>query len=76
MLTETSAVSPGCSNQRRNDKIKGWKQSYYKFAKVKDPKQASFWMKMIGRGHWEPKSHDRVCSDPFVYQFSNYYVLQ
>jgi len=20
---------------------------------------------MIGRGHWEPKSHDRICSDHF-----------
>jgi len=28
------------------------------------------------RDHWEPKSHDRICSDYFeggtVYQFSNY----
>ena len=42
---------PECSNQRENDKINGWKRSYYRFAKVKDRKQASVWMKMIGRGH-------------------------
>jgi hypothetical protein len=31
----------------------------------KDPKQASVWMKMICRDHWEPKNHDRICSDHF-----------
>ena len=54
---------PGCSNQRGNDKINGWKWSYYRFPK--DPKQASVWMKMIRRDHWEPKNHDRICSDHF-----------
>jgi hypothetical protein len=54
---------PGCSNQRGNDKINWWKRSYYRFPK--DPKQASLWMKMIRRDHWEPKNHDRICSDHF-----------
>jgi hypothetical protein len=44
-------------------KINGWKRSYYRFPK--DPKQASVWMKMIRRDHWEPKNHDRICSDHF-----------
>jgi hypothetical protein len=54
---------PGCSNQRGNDKINGWKRSYYRFPK--DPKQASVWMKMIHRDHWEPNSYNRICSDHF-----------
>ena len=30
-----------------------------------DPKQASVWLKIIQMDHWEPKSHDRICSDHF-----------
>ena len=60
---EAFCCVPGCSNQRGNDKINGWKRSYYRFPK--DPKQASVWMKMIRRDHWEPKNHDRICSDHF-----------
>lgn len=54
---------PGCPNQRGKDKISGIQMSYYRFPS--DQNQTRLWVKLIRRGKWEPKKHDRICSDHF-----------
>lgn len=54
---------PGCPNQRGKDKISGIQRSYYRFPS--DQKQTRLWVKLIRRDKWEPKKHDRICSDHF-----------
>ena len=52
-LTETSDVSYDVLIKEGMTKL-----TYYIFPM--DPKQASVWLKIILRNHWEPKSHDRI----------------
>ena len=40
---------PRCSNQRGNDKINGWKRSYYRFPKPRIPNKPAFgWKWSVG----------------------------